>query len=296
MINNLLVIIVTYNAMPWIEKCIGSVLDSTVTSDIILIDNGSNDGTQQYVKQNYCNVIFKQSENNIGFGRANNIGLQYALENNYDYIYLLNQDAWVMPNTFELLIEHQKNNPQYGILSPIQMQAGMQAFDRNFSNLCTPELFSELYFGKVKSIYSVHFVMAAHWLISRQCLFTVGGFSPTFPHYGEDTNYIDRAIYHGFKIGIVPYVEAVHDRVNRIDSREKKIYDSYIYCLIILSEVNKGFNILRMLDSFIKSFMIYKSCKLIKYFFKIIFNYTSIRRNRIKSKSKTAFLNCRTLI
>lgn len=289
--DSLLVIIVSFNAMPWIEKCIGSVLDSTVAADIILIDNGSNDGTQEYVKQNFPSIIFFQSKENLGFGKANNIGLQYALDNNYDYVYLLNQDAWVMPNTFESLIEQQKKNPQYGILSPIQMEANMKALDRNFSNLCTPELFSALYLRQVKSVYSVRFVMAAHWLISRQCILTVGGFSPTFPHYGEDTNYIDRAIYHGFKIGIVPYVEAVHDRENRQVSRDKEIYAVYIYCLILLSEISKPFNIMRMFVYFAKSLISYKSFKLVKYLFKIIISYTSIRKNRIRSRGRVAFLN-----
>lgn len=289
--TKILVIIVTYNAMKWIDRCIGSVINSSVKSDIYIVDNGSNDGTQEYVRQNFPAIIFIQSKENLGFGKANNIGLQYALDNNYDYVYLLNQDAWVMPNTFELLIVQQKANPQYGILSPIQIEANMKALDRNFSNLCTPELFSSLYFRQVESVYSVNFVMAAHWLISRQCLLAVGGFSPTFPHYGEDTNYVDRAIYHGFKIGIVPYAEAVHDRENRKDSREKEIYASYVYCLILLSEINRSCNALRMCLYFVKSLISYRSLKLVEYFFRIIINYVSIRKNRIDSKGNTAFLN-----
>lgn len=289
--TKILVIIVTYNAMKWINRCIGSVINSSVKSDIYIVDNGSNDGTQEYVRQNFPAIAFIQSKENLGFGKANNIGLQYALDNDYDYVYLLNQDAWVMPDTFELLIEQQKKNPQYGILSPIQIEANMKALDKNFSNLCTPELFNALYFKQVKSVYPVHFVMAAHWLISRQCLLTVGGFSPTFPHYGEDTNYIDRAIYHGFKIGLVPYVEAVHDRENRQVSRDKEIYAVYIYCLILLSEISRPFNIVRMFAYFAKSLISYKSFKLVKYLFKIIFSYTSIRKNRIRSRGRVAFLN-----
>lgn len=291
MSNCLLVIIVTYNAMPWIKRCIESILNSTIPSDIVLIDNGSSDGTQTYIKHNYPKTIFIQSNENLGFGKANNIGLQYALDHNYDYVYLLNQDAWVMPDTFEQLIKLQKQEPQYGILSPFQLQANMKHLDLNFSKICTAELFDALYMGNVKSVYPVHFVMAAHWLISRKCLSVVGGFSPTFPHYGEDTNYVNRASFHGFNIGITPYINVVHDRENRKDSYEKNIYFVYIYCLILLSEINKSFNLLRMLAYFAVSFVHYKSFRLLKYLFKIIIDYISIRKNRNISKSKTAFLN-----
>ncbi len=74
----ILVIIVTYNAMQWAERCFASLRKSTVKPDMLVVDNGSNDGTQEYIQQHFPEVIFHQSRDNLGFGKANNLGLHYA--------------------------------------------------------------------------------------------------------------------------------------------------------------------------------------------------------------------------
>lgn len=229
----IIVIIVTYNAMPWVERCFNSLQLSSLQPDVYVVDNGSTDGTQVFVQSHYPDVVFQQCKENLGFGKANNLGLQYALDHNYDYVYLLNQDAWVFPDTFERLVEISMRNSEYGILSPFQMEANMEHLDRNFKkNVCkwqsSPELLDDIYFQKQKEVIPVTSVMAAHWLITRKCLHTVGGFSPTFPHYGEDDNYIHRASLWGFCIGVVPQLNVVHDRENREKSKKKAIYMCYI--------------------------------------------------------------------
>ena len=169
--KELLVIIVTYNAMKWIDTCIRSVLLSSFHADIFIVDNGSKDGTIRHIKEKYPQVIFKQSTTNLGFGKANNIGLQYAIDNGYEYIYLLNQDAWVMEETFRTLIDVAKKYPQYGILSPLQVQANMHKLDFNFATgaLCyesCPHFFNDIIGGKLNEVYNVKNVMAAHWLMT----------------------------------------------------------------------------------------------------------------------------------
>ena len=77
--------------------------------------------------------------------------------------------------------------------------------------------------------------MAAHWLISIDCLKKVGGFSPTFPHYGEDDNYIQRTKYFNYKIGIVPNANAIHDRADRVIAKEQQMFFDYKKWLITMS-------------------------------------------------------------
>ncbi|MDE7397344.1 MAG: glycosyltransferase, partial [Muribaculum sp.] len=91
----ILSIIVTYNGMRWIDRCIKSVLDSSISTDIYVIDNFSTDNTVEHIKKMYHRVMVYETNENLGFGKANNIGLKYALDNSYDYVYLLNQDAWI---------------------------------------------------------------------------------------------------------------------------------------------------------------------------------------------------------
>ena len=77
-----LVIVVTYNALQWIDKCLVSLLNSTIPVDCIVIDNMSTDDTVKYIKESYQWVHLVVSEKNLGFGQGNNIGLQYAIDNN----------------------------------------------------------------------------------------------------------------------------------------------------------------------------------------------------------------------
>lgn len=210
--KRILTIVVTYNGMKWVDRCLGSLSESTLPSDVFVVDNGSADGTCGYIKEHFPSAVLHCSEDNLGFGKANNLGLSYALENGYDYVYLLNQDAWVFPDTFSRLIDAMEKNPEYGVISPVQMAASMERPDPRFAVKCLDRPLAEYVAGNV---YEVSFVMAAHWMISRRCLETVGGFSPAFRHYGEDDNWLHRASYHGFKTGFLAGCNAVHDRETR---------------------------------------------------------------------------------
>lgn len=215
-------IIVIYNGMrnDWIQKCFDSILTSSIPVDIIAIDNGSTDGSIDFIKENYPQVDFTVSEENLGFGKANNIGLRKALDKGGDYFFLLNQDAWVESNTIEELVKQAKINPEYGVISPLHLNGKGEALDYSFSLYIQPEycknLYSDFVLGKShKKIYESDFICAAAWLISKECLKVIGGFSPTFFHYGEDDNYIHRLKYYNLKIGVYPSVKIYHDREQR---------------------------------------------------------------------------------
>lgn len=282
--------------MKWAERCFGSLRNSSVPNDVFVVDNGSTDGTQEFIKKNYPEVIFQQSAENMGFGKANNIGLQYALDNGYDYVYLLNQDAWVMEDTFERIIEAFKDNKEYGILSPMQLQANLIHIDKNFlENLTTSSkehssFLEQLYFHSLNEIFNVEFVMAAHWMLSRKCILSVGGFSPTFRQYGEDDNYINRVKYHKYKIGVVPLSRAVHDREYRSLTPKKLLHQFYTNVLILYSSVGsyKRVNVCKYI---IKTCIELRSLTPLYLYFKILCNMKSIRTNRILSCKKSAFLS-----
>ncbi|WP_027450969.1 glycosyltransferase family 2 protein [Xylanibacter brevis] len=293
----ILVIIVTYNAMQWAERCFDSLRRSTAKPDMFVVDNGSTDGTQAYIQEHYPEVMFQQSELNLGFGKANNLGLQYALDNDYDYVYLLNQDAWVMPDTFEKLIAISRKHPEYGILSPFQMEANMKHIDINFiRNTCcwasSPELLDDIYLQKNKEIIQVSKVMAAHWFMTRDCLNIVGGFSPTFAHYGEDDNYLQRVNFWGLKVGVTPDMKVVHDRENRQMTVKQIIFRFYIYTLTLLSE--KKISLKDFIVQSLKALLMilrFKSLRPLWDMMRILVQMPAIFRNRrISFKVKRAFL------
>lgn len=294
--SKLLVVIVTFNPMKWIDECFDSLLASKTPCDIYVVDNGSTDGAQEYIKKKYPNVIFHQSTTNLGFGRANNLGLQYAINNDYDYVYLLNQDAWVMPDTFEKMIALQRANPDYGILSPIQMQADMEHVDRNFIiNLKSQNLsvIENLILASREEILEVEMTMAAHWLISRKCIEKIGGFSPAFPHYSEDNNYADRATYHGFKNGIVFTAFAVHDRAYRKTTNKQMIYTTYIDTIMNLSYIYKKVKhpLIHFYFHSFKNIFLYRSLMPLRYLFRLTCDLKDIMKYKEISKKSGAFLD-----
>ena len=286
----ILVIIVTYNAMQWAERCFDSLRKSSHRPDIFVVVNGSTDGTQSFIQAHYPEVMFLQSEKNLGFGKANNIGLQYALDNNYDYVYLLNQDAWVMPDTFEKLIAISRKYPEYGILSPFQMNADLYHIDHNFivnvlkweSNA---DIINDIYNQEIMDVYPVQGVMAAHWLMPIKTIRKVGGFSPSFPHYGEDDNYIDRVHFLNMKVGVVPSLRVVHDRGWRVDSVDKKIHIIYTSSIRALSNplLDSKKAMVQVTYMSIIGTLTYKSLRPLRNAIKIFLHSGTILKNRRKS-------------
>lgn len=218
----LYIIITTYNAMPWLTKC----LESTKPYAVIVVDNNSTDETINFIKVNYPEIILLPQTKNLGFGQANNIGITYALKQGADYVFLLNQDAYLENDTIEKLIEVHKKDENFGILSPIHLNGTGDRLDRNFSHYvnynANPDFYSDFILKKpLLDVYDVPFVNAAGWLITKNCLETVGGFDPVFFHYGEDDNYCQRVLFHGLKIGVVPQVFLKHDRETRIFKQDQ---------------------------------------------------------------------------
>ena len=114
------IIIVTWNGMKWIDKCLSSIRQSCLPVTVFLVDNNSTDGTQSYISKNYSEVKLTLSNKNLGFGKANNIAIQQAFEDGFDYYFLLNQDAYIKPDTIDKLLEVEETE-KYAIVSPIHL-------------------------------------------------------------------------------------------------------------------------------------------------------------------------------
>lgn len=286
--NKILAIVVTYNSFKWIDRCFGSLRESLTQADVLVIDNGSTDGTVQYLKEHFPEVTIHEAGENLGFGAANNIGLKKVLDSGYDYAYLLNSDAWLMPDTLGLLVEAAQKDSRYGILSPMQMSADMNSLDSRFSK----------WFGRRKSedagtgICEIPFVMAAHWLLTRKAIDITGGFSPTFKLYGEDDNYIDRLHYSGLLTGIVPAAKAVHDRSGRKVTKEQKMKLKTIATIVKISDPNHNFHCRFIREIFELAGMSVKNLSVTPLLFipELFRRRNELKSNREKSITGRAFL------
>ncbi|WP_295232133.1 glycosyltransferase family 2 protein [uncultured Chryseobacterium sp.] len=227
------IIIVTYNAMKWAERCFGSLRNSSVHVNCIVVDNGSSDGTQEYISKHFPEVELIQSEKNLGFGKANNIGIEKAYTSGAEFFYLMNQDAWLYRDSLENLLAVYNNHPdkdELGILSPMHIDGSEKKLDifldkyiaTNFEHT---RLISDLYFQDLKPYYELKFINAAHWLLPKSTIETVGGFNPYFFHYGEDAEYANRVTYHRKKTVLVPGSKVVHDGKQFLNKVDFSVYE-----------------------------------------------------------------------
>ncbi len=211
-------VVVTYNGAAFIGSCLRSLSESHYPVSIVVVDNASTDDTRE-IAASFSGVELLPLQENIGFGKANNIGIAHALEGEANFVFLLNQDARVAPDTIGTLVNCALTATEYGILSPMHLNGDGSQIDYLFSrhlarssNPSYTQLLSDLYKGHLAEVYPVSFVNAAAWLLSRECLTQVGGFDPLFFMYGEDADYYRRATFHGFKVGLVPSATIFHER------------------------------------------------------------------------------------
>ena len=210
---NIFTIIVTYNAMRWIDKCLESLANSTLKTNVIVVDNMSTDETRNHIPHTYHEVVWIPLNKNVGFGQGNNIGIQYAMKHQADFILLLNQDAYINKNAIELML---KASDFKSLVVPVQLNGNGEDLDNMFKTVIKSAENSLLYDAIIKhdmkQVYNIGETGAACWFIPKSIIKEIGGFNPLFFQYGEDNNYYLRLKYHGKKSLLVPNAWVRHDR------------------------------------------------------------------------------------
>ncbi len=275
------IIIVSYNGAQWIQKNLESLKQSIYPVKTLLIDNNSSDETVSIVKS-FPNVQLILLDENLGFGKANNIAIKEALNQEAEYVFLLNQDTWISPKTISNLVMAAEKNKDFGILSPMHFSGDGITLDKNF----------ETYWNRKTNFVSenideVSFVNAAAWLIPKAVINKVGFFEPLFNHYGEDRNYSDRVLFHKFKIGIVKDSIIYHDRLIKRHFK-KDVIQSKFRVLANILNVNdslivgylKGFRSVLGLPKYF--FKFYSFSEVIKLFFILIGYFITLKLNVLK--------------
>lgn len=269
--KNVFVIIVTYNGEHWLQKNLQSLEDSIYPVKTLVIDNDSSDDSIAIVRS-FPEVQLILNNENSGFGSANNKAIKEALSQSADYVFLLNQDTWVFPNTIGNLVKAAEANKEFGILSPLHFSNDGISLDENF----------ETFWRKKKpavgtKIDEVPFINAAAWLIPVKVIEKVGFFEPMFAHYGEDRNYATRVVFHDFKIGVVPTAKICHDRMIKRHFKKDVVQSKYKILTEVLNVNNSLFtgfwngflNVLGLPKYFSK----YYSLSLVMQFFFILLWY-----------------------
>ncbi len=226
--TDLSIIIVNYNVKEFLQNLLISLSKSLgkISSEIIVVDNASDDGSVEIVKEKFPQVKLIINEVNVGFGRANNQALEIA---EGKYLVLINPDTIVTEDTFEKLIDFFERTPDAGMAGPkvLNPDGSLQlpcrrSFPGPWTSFTKVTGLSKLFpnskiFAKYNltyldenETYEVDAISGAFMMMRKDVYKKVGGFDPQFFMYGEDLDLCYRIQKASYKVYYFHKSQIIH--------------------------------------------------------------------------------------
>jgi GT2 family glycosyltransferase len=214
------VVVVTWNALPWVEQC----LESVRGHEVVVVDHGSTDGTIAFVRSRFPDVRVIEQENK-GMGGGNNAGMRAA---DGRYFFLLNSDAWVVGDGLDRLVEFADGHPETAVVGPklLNTDGSLQRSARGeptLWRLATEYLFirklaprsrrlNPLYRGDFDHdhVAEVDWLFGPALLVRREAADAVGLFDEDFFMFSEEVDWMTRFRRAGWTVLFFPGAEVVH--------------------------------------------------------------------------------------
>jgi hypothetical protein len=198
---DLSIIIITLNNKKILEECIESIKRNTtsISYELIVVDNNSNDGTQSAIRSKYPDVALIENKKNLGFSGANNKGLKIAKGR---YSVLLNDDTYIKEDAFGKMAAFMDTETEVGICGPklLNIDGSLQ---RQGSILSA-------YKWRSKSPIEVGFVLGACLFIRMAAISKIGLLDENLFFYNDDLDLCKRARISRFKVVYYPDAEIYH--------------------------------------------------------------------------------------
>jgi N-acetylglucosaminyl-diphospho-decaprenol L-rhamnosyltransferase len=213
-------VVVTYNALPHLERC----LESVEQYQTVVVDHGSTDGTLELVRERFPRMRLVEQENR-GLGAGWNRGLR---DTSAPFVLVLNSDAWLVDAAGERLLSFAEQHERAGFVAPRllnpdgTLQPSVRAFPTPW-RLATEYLFLRKLAPRSKALNSfygagfahdetreIDFAKAAAFLLRRAAFDEVGGFDEEFFLFSEETDWCYRARLQGWDSFFYPGAEVVH--------------------------------------------------------------------------------------
>lgn len=251
------IIIINYNTCKMTSECICSIFDCTknISFEVILIDNSSTDGSRQHF-ENDSRIDYVYLTENIGFGRANNIGLEKA---NGKYLFLLNSDTLLLDNVIKELFDFAEAHTELNIgalgtclLNTLKQDAlsfGRFLSPRGFySRLCQKSGLCKSYENKIyqnllrDGYATVDHISGANLFMPSLVIKHIGGFDPAFFMYFEETDLEMRMAIAGYSRVILNSRKIIHFEGGSFKSKKHKFNRELLIVKSVLFYVDKHFH------------------------------------------------------
>ena len=270
--KNVHIIVLNWNGRDDTLECLKSLQQINYDNyKIIVVDNGSEDGSVFEIKKNFPEMKIIENKRNLGFAGGNNIGMKYAVENEADYVLLINNDTTVDKNFLSELVEMGESDKKIGAVGSkiyfhsepnrIWFAGGKVNWLKNKG---THLGLDEIDNGQYDKIREVDYLTGCCLLIKREVIEKIGVLAEDYFLYYEDTDFSARVKNAGYKIIYVPKSKIYH----KISRSTKPGSPSYIYY-----HVRNGLVMAKRNGSFLSKIILYLYCVFLflKQIIKIIF-------------------------
>lgn len=208
-------ITVNWNRADDTVQCVGSILDGNPGTAVVVVDNGSIDGSASLLKQRFPGLEVLENRENQGYAKGVNRGIRLALERGATHLLIINNDAIARPGMVRELLEALDRHPPAGIVGPKIFYFGTDViwfngghFNHMFG-LSTHPLMDRQDDGDERE-REVDFITGCTMMVKAEVFNTIGLFDEDFEIYAEDLDLCLRAKEKGFSSWLVPGALAEH--------------------------------------------------------------------------------------
>ncbi|HIE56924.1 MAG TPA: glycosyltransferase family 2 protein [Anaerolineales bacterium] len=215
------IVLVCWNNKDYLDPCLKSLYDANLENsfDVVVVDNGSNDGSQAMLREKYPQVQLIQNDHNVGLGKASNQGIEAT---NGEFILLLNNDTIVNKHALDSLANFMRTHPDAGAVGGKLLNADL-SFQSGYGGFSTlmEEFLIAIRVGELSSPgYPLHgdsdapcevgWMSSANLLVRRKTLDEIGLLDESYFIYGDETDIQYRMHKAGWKAYYLPDATTIH--------------------------------------------------------------------------------------
>jgi GT2 family glycosyltransferase len=210
-----MVVVLNWNGLNETRSCLDALGGVTYPRvEIIVVDNGSTDGSVDALRAEYPQVRLLSLSENVGFAGGNNHGLRHALRHGADYVLLLNNDARIAPDAVDVLVQVAQADRRIGVLGPIIYR------NDDPQRVESAGGWLNLYTGRFRHFeklpadqacpYEVDIISGCAMVVRREVMEQVGLLNECYFAYFEDAEWCVRARRAGYRVMAVPEAQVWH--------------------------------------------------------------------------------------